>query len=54
MTITLHHKQEFWDNFRFVLKNAIDIDIYKYVDYNTNPQKYCGITITDTPLVKGS
>ena len=54
MTITLHHKQEFWDNFRFVLKNAIDVDIYRYVDYNTSPQKYCGIMITDTPLVKGS
>lgn len=54
MTESIGHKKEFWDNFRFLLKHAIQLGIYKYVDYNTQPQKYCGIVITDTPLNGGS
>lgn len=50
MTESIGHKKEFWDNFRFLLRHAIQLRIYKYVDYNSQPQKYCGILITDTPL----
>lgn len=50
MTTSLNHKQEFWKNFKFILKNAIDFGVYKYVDYSAKPQKYCGIVITDTPI----
>lgn len=50
MTISVGHQEEFWKNFKFLLKEAIGIRIYKYVDYNNKPQKYCGIDITDTPL----
>lgn len=50
MTLSIGHTKEFWTNFKFLLKEAIKIGIYKKVDYNTEPQKYCGIEVTDTPL----
>lgn len=49
MTTSIGHKPEFWDNFRFLLKNAIEFNLYNYQDFNSEPQKYCGIKITDTP-----
>jgi predicted metal-dependent hydrolase len=50
MTKSVGHTQEFWDNFKILLKEAIDRDIYKRIDYNKYPQEYCGITVSDTPL----
>ena len=49
ITKSLGHKEEFWDNFREILKFAIDNKYYTYVAYADNPKKYCGIMITDTP-----
>ena len=49
MTESLGHKQEFWTNFKFLLENAIDIGIYRPIDYKKNPQPFCGMTITDNP-----
>ena len=50
MTISVGHKQEFWDNFRFILANAIKWKLYVPVDYKTSPKPYCGIKITESPL----
>ena len=50
MTKSIGHTDEFWKNFKFILVNAHNIKAYKPVDYNRHPQKYCGITVTDTPL----
>ena len=50
MTISTGHTDEFWDNFRFLLKESIKIGIYKRQDFKKNPQKYCGTQITDSPL----
>ena len=49
MTKSIGHKEEFWDNFRYLLKHSIDIKIYKYQDFHNTPEDYCGIQITDTP-----
>jgi hypothetical protein len=49
MTKTIGHKQEFWQNFKFLLENAKAANIYQPVDYKKNPQGYCGMTITDNP-----
>ena len=51
MTKTIGHGKDFWNNFRFILKVAIDYDIYKSVDFNNNPKPYCGMEITDTPFL---
>ena len=49
MTTSIGHKQEFWQNFKFVLENAKEANIYQPVDYKKNPKKYCGMTINDNP-----
>jgi len=51
MTPSVGHKQDFWQNFKFLLENAKEIHIYKVVDYKKNPTGYCGMTITDNPLL---
>ena len=50
MTLSVGHTPEFWDNFRFLLKRAIQLKIYKNVDYSKNPKKYCGIVVSSSPL----
>lgn len=48
-TKSIGHKQEFWQNFKFMLKNAADIQLYDPEDYKQNPKEYCGMKITDNP-----
>ena len=49
MTKSEGHKQVFWQNFKFLLENAKDANIYNPVDYKKEPENYCGMTITDNP-----
>ena len=49
MSESIGHKKEFWQNFKFLLKNAIQMGIYTPVDYKKSQKKYCGMTITDNP-----
>jgi hypothetical protein len=49
MTTSIGHKQEFWQNFKFLLENAKKAGIYTPQDYKSSPQGYCGMTITDNP-----
>ena len=49
MTKTEGHKQEFWENFKFLLEQAKDANIYQPVDYKKNNKSYCGMDITDNP-----
>jgi hypothetical protein len=49
MTVSVGHKQEFWQNFKFVLENAKKAGLYTPVDYKKKPENYCGMTITDNP-----
>lgn len=50
MSKSIGHTKEFWDNFRILLRNAIKLKIYKRVNYNEKPVKYCGVDITDDPM----
>jgi len=43
------HNDEFWQNFKFILKCAVECKEYKAHDYKKNPIKYCGMKITDNP-----
>ena len=47
-SLTVGHTNGFWKNFAFLLREAIKLGIYKYVDYSKNPQPYCGITISSS------
>jgi hypothetical protein len=49
MTTSIGHKQEFWSNFKFLLENAKEANIYQPIDYKKNPKNYCGMKITDNP-----
>ena len=49
MTISIGHKQDFWKNFKFLLENAKDANIYQPIDYKKEPEEYCGMTISDNP-----
>ena len=46
---SIGHNNEFWDNFSFLLKHAVDIGIYQPIDYKKQPRKYCGMKISDNP-----
>jgi len=49
MTSSIGHKQEFWENFKFLLENAKKAGIYNPEDYKKNPKDYCGEKIDDNP-----
>ena len=49
MTTSIGHKDEFWNNFKYILENAKKAGIYDPINYKEKPQEYCGMTITDNP-----
>ena len=50
MTKSVGHTEEFWANFKWLLQQSVQMGIYKCVDYETSPQKYCGIEVNNSPL----
>lgn len=44
------HTPLFWNNFKVLLQEAINIGIYEKIDYNNKPTDYCGIKITSSIL----
>jgi hypothetical protein len=50
MTESMGHTPEFWTNFRKLLHDCVKLGVYTPVNYAQNPVKYCGMTISDTPL----
>ena len=48
-TKSIGHKTEFWENFKFLLEQAKSAGIHTPRDYKKEPQKYCGMTIRDSP-----
>lgn len=52
MTTSIGHNKDFWDNFKFMLENAVEAEVYESVDYAKTPSEYCGLTIDSNPLFK--
>ena len=48
-TKSIQHTVEFWNNFKFILKEAEKLKLWSYVDYSKFPQDYCGIQINSLP-----
>lgn len=46
---TFGHTDDFWTVFAFILKDAIEAGVYKYVDYSKYPVNYCGLEIKSSP-----
>jgi len=48
-SVSIGHKPEFWDNFKWLLVNAKDAGIHNPHDYKKNPKEFCGMKVTDNP-----
>lgn len=49
-TKELGHTQTFWQNFKWLLEEAVAIGLYRKTDFNKTPQDYCGIKISTSIL----
>jgi len=45
---TVGHNKEFWKNFKFIIKEAVEAGLYTKVNYKESPQPYCGITVSSS------
>ena len=50
MTKSVGHTPEFWSNFKKLLKEAVENNLYKKENYSSSPKEYCGIKVSDSPL----
>ena len=48
-TLSIGHKSDFWENFKFLLEKAKEAGLHNPVDYKSNPSTYCGMDIQDNP-----
>jgi hypothetical protein len=46
------HNKSFWRGFQTVLNEAVELGIYRPVDYNKNPVIYCGLQIYSNPFFR--
>lgn len=53
-SISKGHNKEFLDNFKFLLKYAVESGKYHPVDYSKNPITYCGVKVTNNPYYNES
>ncbi len=49
-SVSLDHTPEFRENFKFLLEQAINCNVYRDEKYDIEPKYYCGILVTDNPL----
>ena len=49
-SVSIGHTKEFWDNFKWILEESINIGIYVRQDFDSKPVEYCGMSITSSPL----
>jgi predicted metal-dependent hydrolase len=50
MTKSVGHTPEFWNNFKRLLKEAVENNIYIKENYSESPKEYSGIKGSDSPL----
>ena len=51
MSKSYGHNEEFGDNFLFLLEEANQAGVYSNEDYESSNRDYCGIKITNNPLM---
>lgn len=49
MSTSTQHTDEFWKNFKFILRCAAEMDMYDPVDYALDPVSYCAMVVHDNP-----
>jgi hypothetical protein len=50
-SISTGHNEEFIINFKWLLHEAHEAGIYNPVDYSENPINYCGVNVTNNPML---
>tara|TARA_Y100001970_G_C14259451_1_gene878610 strand:- start:19572 stop:20180 length:609 start_codon:yes stop_codon:yes gene_type:complete len=50
MTLEEGHTKEFYDNFKYLITEAIKFKIYKSENYKNTRRTYCGIPLTENPI----
>jgi len=53
ITKSVGHTDEYWNNYKLIIKTAIKHNLYEYKDYYNKPVEYCGIHINSSPYIKG-
>jgi hypothetical protein len=51
MSKSIGHNQEFMNNFKFLLEEARELGIYIPVNFKHNPAQYCGIEVSNNPIL---
>lgn len=49
-TVSIGHKTDFWDNFKYLLENAKEAGIHEPKDYKNAEGKYCSMKLKDNPF----
>lgn len=49
-TVDVGHTPEFWDNFKWLLEDAVNIGIYTKQDFEQKPRKYCGMKVQSSVI----
>jgi hypothetical protein len=50
-SVTTGHNEEFVHNFKWLLQRANEAGIYSPVDYSKAPITYCGVRVTNNPML---
>lgn len=45
-----HKTDEFKENFKFIVKTAVEIGVWNYTDYTSEPVMYCGTMVNTVPI----
>lgn len=45
------HEEDFWTVFKWLLREAVEADVYNIQDFSRNPENFCGLEITYNPLL---
>jgi len=53
ITKSVGHTDEYWNNYKMVIKTAIKHKLYTYENYYDEPVKYCGKMINSSPYIQG-
>lgn len=50
-SISSHHSAEFKNNFAWLLRQSVACGVYSPENFRQRPRRYCGIDVTDSPIV---
>ena len=51
MTEEIGHPPIFWENMKYLLEESEKVGIYKPINYEKEPEQYCGMEINTTPYI---